>query len=98
MKYQLTGFEMPLDCFDNVEVEAVEEIDGFFTPINPEDIGSNTDALYYWAVYLHYDATHPSNEHFGGVEWVADLPTKLDAERLADGLQAAIHSVRSASL
>ena len=98
MNYTLSGIDLPLEQFDNVEVQAIEEIDGFCTPIHPDSLGDNPEALYYWAVYLHYDASNPLNEGFGGVEWVADLPTKLDAERLADGLLQAVYSVRSVSL
>ena len=90
----------PLALFDGTEVSPVVEFEDGCVPISESDIGSireaNPEANIFWSVYLHHDPMRPENEGFGGVECIADLPTKDAAMAYAAGVDAAIKAVRAA--
>jgi len=85
---------LALELFNAVEVHPVAEYpEGFCEQVEDSDIGSDELALYFWSVYLHYDHEHPDNQGFGGLECVADLPSKEAAEAYAEGLEKALSEV-----
>lgn len=91
----------PLALFDNVEVDPVAEFDWGCERISEGDIEQTRrdypQAAIFWSVYLHYDAQRPENAGFGGVECIADLPTKEAAMAYAEGVQAALEAARAAA-
>ena len=82
-----------LDRYDAVEVHPVEIQMGCCTPITTDEVGRDNNCVYVWSVYLHYNRDHIANEGFGGIECVADLPTRKSAEAYAEGLRAALYEL-----
>ena len=88
-----------LELFDAVEVHPVMERAGDCEQVDEGELESlrsqYPDAAFFWSVYLHYDATRPENEGFGGLECIADLPTKQDAMKHAASLEVALQAARN---
>ena len=76
-----------LELFNAVEVHPVEYLDGGCNQVDERLIGSNPEAEYFWSVYLHFDYNHPENNGFGGLECIADLPSKEAAYAYAEGVE-----------
>lgn len=92
-KFQPMLLSLRLELFDAVEVHPVRENDNGCEQIGIEDWGKDPQSIYYWSVYLHYDAEHPENNEFGGVECIADLNTETAANALANGLMVALNQL-----
>lgn len=88
----------PLALFDAVEISLVVEHDGECEQLpnmSLEDARAEyPQGAFFWSVYLRYDPAQ--NNGFGGLECIADLPTRDAAQAYARGVEAALKSVREA--
>ncbi|MDO8728556.1 MAG: hypothetical protein Q7K26_01545 [bacterium] len=58
----------------------------------------NNPNIFMWSVYGECDPNHPENCDFGGVEWIADFPTKKLANDFGVDLRNRIHLAKQNEL
>jgi hypothetical protein len=78
MRAKIYGLDPHYDLtrFDAVEVHPVRAVGA--SPNIVEQCEEHE--AHWWSVYLHFDPKNPDNEGFGGVDCVADFPTRETAE------------------